>query len=77
MKPSDVFGIILRVFGLSMTIYSFWSLLTTLSLLGVEGFDTPTVWFFISEIGGLLLGIYLLRGAPHVVHFSYPNERSS
>jgi lipopolysaccharide export LptBFGC system permease protein LptF len=76
MSARDIFGVVVRVFGLSMTIYSLWALATTLSLLGVEGFDAPTVGFFLTEIVSIAVGIYLLRGAPLLLRFSYPGERT-
>jgi hypothetical protein len=76
MRAPDVFGIVVRVFGLSMTVYSLWALATTLSLLGVEGFDAPTLGFFVTEIVSIALGIYFLRGAPLLLRFSYPGDRT-
>ncbi len=32
MKPPEVFGIVIRSFGLAMTLYCFWLLLSTISL---------------------------------------------
>jgi hypothetical protein len=76
MSARDIFGVVVRVFGLSMTIYSLWALATTLSLLGVEGFDAPTAWYFVTEIVSIALGIYFLRGAPVLLRFSYPGDRT-
>jgi len=74
MKPSDMFGIVIRVFGLAMTVYSLWSLVSSIAL-ALAGVDVISAWFFISAIGGVVLGIYFLRGAPHVLRFSYPTDR--
>jgi hypothetical protein len=76
MRAPEVFGVVVRVFGLSMTIYSLWALATTLSLLGVEGFDPPAAWYFVTEIASIALGIYFLRGAPLLLRFSYPGDRT-
>lgn len=76
MRSSDVFGIVVRVFGLSMTLYSLWSLATNIALsLSVPEMDGLTAWFAITGIAGVVLGIYFLRGAPLLLRFSYPNEK--
>lgn len=74
MRAPEVFGIVVRVFGLSMTVYSLWSLVSSIAL-SLAGVDVISVWFFISSIAGVVLGIYFLRGAPRLLRFSYPNER--
>ena len=74
MRPSEVFGIVIRVFGLSMTVYSLWSLASSIAL-SFSGVDVVSVWYVISAVAGLVLGIYFLKGAPLVLHFSYPHER--
>ena len=75
MKASDIFAIVIRVFGLAMTVYSLWSLVSSIAL-AMAGVDIVSVWFFISAVGGVVLGIYFLRGAPQVLRFSYPTDRS-
>ena len=75
MRPPEVFGVVIRSFGLAMTLYSFWLLLSTISL-SLEGLGGGTAWFAITQIAALVLGIYLLRGAPAVVHFSYPHDKA-
>jgi hypothetical protein len=74
MRPPEVFGVVIRSFGLAMTLYSFWLLLSTISL-SLEGLGGGTAWFVITQIAALVLGIYFLRGAPVVVRFSYPSEK--
>ena len=74
MKASDIFAIVIRVFGLAMTVYSLWSLVSSIAL-AMAGVDIVSVWFFISAVGGVVLGIYFLRGAPQVLRFSYPTDR--
>jgi hypothetical protein len=74
MRPSDVFGIVVRVFGLTLTIYSLWSLVTNIAIsLSLEGVDAGTVWFVVTAIVGVAVGIYFLRGAPRLLRFSYPH----
>ena len=76
MRPAQIFGIIVRVFGLSLLIYSVWYLVygvaTALGLPEQQsGFKAA---YFISGVTFLLLSLYLLRGAPHILRFSYPEE---
>jgi hypothetical protein len=73
MKPVEVFGIVIRVFGLSLFIYALWYLVYGVStVLGLgEQAGGYRVSYFISGITFLLLSLYLLRGAPHLVRFSY------
>ncbi len=74
MRPSDVFGIVVRVFGLTLTLYSLWSLVTNIAIsLSLEGVDTGTAWFVVTAIVGVAVGIYFLRGAPRLLRFSYPH----
>jgi hypothetical protein len=75
MRPPEVFGIVIRVFGLVISLYSLWLLLSTI-VLSLEGLGEGTAWFAITQIAALVLGIYLLRGAPAVVHFSYPHDKA-
>ena len=68
MKAPDIFGIVIRVFGLAMTVYSLWSLVSSIAF-ALAGVDVVSTWFFVSAIGGVVLGIYFLRGAPQVLSF--------
>jgi hypothetical protein len=74
MRPPEMFGIVVRVFGLAISLYSLWLLLSTIAL-SLEGLGEGTAWFAFMEIAALVVGIYLLRGAPIVVRFSYPHEK--
>jgi hypothetical protein len=73
MRAPDVFGIVIRVFGLALSLYCLWSLLSGIAL-ALEGLGASTA-FYLREIGGIVLGIYFLKGAPIVMRFSYPNEK--
>ena len=75
MRPPETFGVAIRVFGLAITLYTLWSLLSTLALL-FAGFGEGTAGFFIIQIVALVVGIYFLRGAPLVLHFSYPHDKA-
>ncbi len=76
MTPSQIFGIIIRVFGLTMSIYAVWYLVYGIATsLGLpEDMPGYRIGYFISGGTFLVLGLYLLRGAPGLVRFSYPNS---
>jgi hypothetical protein len=76
MRPVDVFGIVVRVFGMSLFIYAFWYLIYGVSVvLGLsEEAGGYRISYFISGITFLVMALYLLRGAPHIVRFSYPES---
>ncbi len=78
MKPIQVFGIIVRVFGLSLFIYSIWYLVLGVALgLGLpEPQSGFMVNYFINGLTFFFLSLYLLRGAPHILRFSYPREEN-
>jgi len=65
MKPSDIFGVIVRTLGLLMAVTAirtglYW--LRASSVLHAIMFGIP--YLFITA--------YLIRGAPHLLKFSYP-----
>ncbi len=76
MTPAKIFGIIIRVFGLSLLVYSIWYLTYGIAtILGLpEQQEGYKIGYFLSGTLFLLLALYLLRGAPHIIKFSYPNE---
>lgn len=76
MKPSEAFALIIRVFGLGLLIYALWVLAYGIAfgfgLMDARGVGIAP--YFLSGAVFLLLSIYLLRGAPHLVRFSYPEQ---
>ena len=74
MKPRNIFGIIVRTFGLSLFIYAVWYLVYGLATLAGLPEDSPGHMIGCFVTGGvyLLIGLYLLRGAPLLINFSYP-----
>lgn len=68
MTPRDIFGIVVRTIGL----------LTLLS--GVYAFglgasvnaDVPGI----AVLGPFIVGVYLLRGAPHLLDVAYPPKKT-
>jgi hypothetical protein len=75
MRPPEVFGVVIRAFGLAISLYSLWLLVSTIAL-ALEGLGEGTLWFALTQVAALVLGIYFLRGAPAVVRFSYPHEKA-
>jgi hypothetical protein len=76
MTGRDLFGVILRVAGL-LVVYALWNLwFAFFRLVGMAGpKDLQVSWYFAFGVPALLLGLYFLRGAPHVLRFSYPDRR--
>ncbi len=76
MNPVNVFAVVVRTVGLLVCLGSgmvlFWALLNLLlggplSALGLTIINAPTFG----------VGLWLLRGAPSVVSFAFPEARSS
>ena len=66
MKPHELFGVAVRVAGLVSLIYMLGSAMLLVAI------GLP--WLFIVKmIVWLLLSIWMLRGAPALVRFAYPN----
>jgi len=80
MKPSQVFGIIIRTIGLSLLVYSVWYLVYGIATVA-GGFPETHVGYkaayFLSGITFLIVSLYFLRGAPHILRFSYPDEEKT
>jgi hypothetical protein len=69
MKPKDLFGVIVRVIGL-LTLTSWMYFFIIMVLTADRASVMVTVPF-------LLVGAYLLRGAPGLVDWSYAREDNS
>lgn len=79
MKPRDVFGIIVRVFGLALAFYAIWYFIYGIATLAGMPEDEPgyLTAYFLSGGFCLVMGLYLLRGAPALIRFSYPGKEKS
>ena len=78
MKPSEVFGICIRVLGLCGIIAGILYIYSGIHLL-FHGQDQYT-GFYVKEyiILGIIvtiIAIYFIRGAPHIVRFAYPKDK--
>lgn len=79
MSPVEIFGIVVRTYGLSMSIYAIWYLVygvaTSMGLPeDAPGYGTS---YYISGSLFLAVGLYFLRGAPAVIRLSYPTNVQS
>jgi hypothetical protein len=79
MKPRDCFGIVVRSFGLLVLIVAIYYLIGGAIVAFVPNYPrahSPLYTYF--TYCPILIGIslYLLRGAPHLVRFCYPDEQS-
>jgi len=77
MKPRDCFGVVIRSLGVltlvgcALYIYS-----TIIALLAPQTPNSsPAYQYFIAAIVLLIVGLYLLRGAPHLMRFAYPPDK--
>jgi hypothetical protein len=78
MKAKEIFGLILRVVGLCALLYGGFYLLTCLYILTGyperEGFGIPQ--YLVAGVVYGLLGLYFLRGAPHLFRIAYGQDDS-
>ena len=68
MKPEDIFGLVVRFVGLAGIVYSL-----TIAFLFI-GTGLPLV-MTIKFIVAAIVSLWLLRGAPQLVHFAYPQSQ--
>jgi hypothetical protein len=78
MKPSDVFGICIRVLGLFGIMLGIDYIYSGMHLL--FGGQTQYGGFYAGEyiLFGIILtvvALYFIRGAPHIVRFAYPKDK--
>lgn len=77
MKPSDVFGIVVRTIGLCVSLlgglYILGFLLLAVGMLNL-GYHGPPTDYLVYGLGFVIAGSGLLRGAPWIVSFGYPSD---
>ena len=78
MKAKEIFGLILRVVGLFGLLYGGFYLLSCLYILigspEREGFGFRQ--YFLAGVVYVLVGLYFLRGAPHLFRIAYGQDDS-
>ena len=79
MKPKDILGIIIRVIGIALFLFSIWYLVGGVALL-INPELKPEYHarqYFVSGSIGFILGLYFLRGAPLLLRYCYPDEKET
>ena len=64
---------ILTLVGCILYVYS--TIITLLSPDSPTSKETPASHYLIAAVVLLVAGLYLLRGAPHLMRFAYPKEK--
>lgn len=77
MKASEMFGLIVRILGICVLVWSTWCLVSGLVLAaGIGAEETPGdhVYFVITGCLGIIFALVLIGGAGRIVRFSYPTD---
>lgn len=79
MKAKDVFGLVIRVLGVVGVLWGCFYLMSVIYyLMGVHPEGYTLYHYLVAGVVTMALGIYFLRGAPHIVRFAYPeNEKKN
>ena len=79
MKARNIFGLIVRIFGLCALLYALWYLAFGIAFavraLHDAEHQSYMGAYFTSGIPGLIVGLGLLRFGRQIVRFSYPGEK--
>jgi hypothetical protein len=76
MNERSYFSLAVRIVGVVLCVYA----LDWLSRFGfgktgyLELKETTITYYFLLGLGSLMIGAYLLRGAPHFVRYAYPYD---
>ncbi len=65
MKPREQFGLVLRIIGVLGIAYTVRTFVRC---------PSPDTLRLVAEIAGVLIGVYLVRGAPLLLKFAYPDS---
>lgn len=79
MKPSDIFGIIVRTIGVLLLLYGLWYLVFAVAeVLGIVAAETPdeAKLLFLNAASAIVVALTLMRAASWFVRFSYPDDNS-
>jgi len=77
MKPSDIFGVVVRTIGLCLMLYALWYLLFAVAEVGgilAEQSPGEERVYFLNGLGALIVALFLMRGGRRITRFSYPGE---
>jgi hypothetical protein len=77
MSARDAFGLILRVMGLLGVLWGFFYLGSIVYwLLGTRVPGYTIYHYLVAAVLTLSVGLYFLRGAPHIVRFAFPGTET-
>jgi hypothetical protein len=79
VKPRQAFGVTVRIIGLIVVLVAILYFISGFILLVDPNFRpnvSPAWHYFVDGVVAIVIGLYLLRGAPHIVRFAYPDEDS-
>ena len=75
MKARDLFGLAIRLIGFGLCLYGVSCIAEYIAI--QIGYFTPQrtdpMDYFMLGAGYVLIGLYLLRGAPHFLRYAYPD----
>lgn len=77
MQPHQSFGVAIRVIGVLTSVASLLWLLSAIIVFFAPTYRanvTPAWHYLLAGVIALVIGLYLLRGARHVVAFAYPHS---
>ncbi len=69
MKMKEIFALLIRIIGVLGLAYV---IRNTVNIV-INGVPQPGI-LMLKEVAYLALGFYLVRGAPHLLKFAYPEE---
>lgn len=73
MKPKQAFGLSVRIVGLLLIIFGLVYFLSGIVLVFDPNFKpnlAPAWHYFLDGVVSILISLYLLRGAPHIINFA-------
>ena len=83
MKPKDLFGVAVRIFGLYcgrvglLYVYDFWYSSRYPNTQPYQGVRPEDVRLYLVFAAVYLVGaVYFVAGAPHLIRFSYPEAEA-
>ena len=75
MNAKQAFGFVVRVLGLFGVLWGCSYLVSVVYFLMGSHPEGYTLYHYVvASVVTLALGIYFLRGAPHIVRFAYPDD---
>jgi H+/Cl- antiporter ClcA len=79
MKPRQAFGVAVRIIGLILVLVAILYFFSWFILLVDPDYRpnvSPAWHYLVTGVFAIVVGLYLLRGAPKIARFAYPDEDS-